>query len=111
MDVASVDGGLCALEFLPAVAYEQDFFSFPRWTAPVKDTEYFPLRDTYKVPCVQAVNLVLLSQQPTADLDLGLVEFPLPVRMSTVVINSELDENAANELIKGKPLRALSTPC
>lgn len=106
-----MDGSLCVLVFLPAVVDEQGFFSFPRWTAPVKDTEHFPLRDTYKVPCVQAVDPVLLSQQPTADLDLGLAEFPLPVRMSTIVINSELDENAANELIKGKPLQALSTPC
>lgn len=29
VDVASVDGGLCVLMFLPAVVDEQGFFSFP----------------------------------------------------------------------------------
>lgn len=36
-----------------------------------------------------------LTEQ-TADLDLSLVKFSLHVRMSTIVINSEFDENVAN---------------
>lgn len=109
VDVASVDGALCILLFLPADLDKQNFLSFSWQTSPARDSEHVSPKDTWKLPYVQAVNSVLLIQQWKADLDLSLIEFPLHVRMSTVVINSELDENVANKLIKGETPQALST--